>query len=283
MNSTNHNTANDNYRQVPTTSVRTITPADAKRLLENNTFNRSISDRTVNAIARDMKNGDWVFNGESIKISTAGRLLDGQHRLSACIRADVPFKTLIIEGLPESAMDTVDAGRKRTAGDVLRLHGYANNNTLAAAARMIMRYKQYGIRMVSGSTGGYTNSEILAFIDANPVVVKCAQKAVQFNSVSGSLISPATAALIYYMFTQVDEEDAERFFNKLQTGADLDELNPILKLRNYLIGLRASKMSTRDTSYRTIVLAMKCWNKWRTGQPIANLRFSENEQIPELI
>lgn len=283
MNSTNHNTANDNYQQVPTTSVRTITPDDAKRLLENNTLNRSISDRTVNAIARDMKNGDWVLNGESIKISTAGRLLDGQHRLSACIRADVPFKTLIIEGLPESAMDTVDAGRKRTAGDVLRLHGYANNNTLAAAARMIMRYKQHGIRMQSGSTGGYTNSEILAFIDANPVVVKCAQKAVQFNSVSGSLISPATAALIYYMFTQVDEEDAERFFNKLQTGADLDELNPILKLRNYLIGLRASKMSTRDTSYRTIVLAMKCWNKWRTGQPITNLRFSENEQIPELI
>lgn len=283
MNSTNHITANDNQRQAPTSYITIIRPDDAKRLLENNTLNRSISDRTVNAIARDMKNGDWVLNGESIKISTAGRLLDGQHRLSACIRADVPFKTLVIEGLPDYAMDTVDAGRKRTAGDVLRLHGYVNNNTLAAAARMIMRYKQYGIRMQSGSTGGYTNSEILAFIDANPVVVKCAQKAVQFNSVSGSLISPATAALIYYMFTQVDEEDAERFFNKLQTGADLDELNPILKLRNYLIGLRASKMSTRDTSYRTIVLAMKCWNKWRTGQPVANLRFSENEQIPELI
>lgn len=283
MNSTNHNTANDNYQQVPTSYITIIRPDDAKRLLENNTLNRSISDRTVNAIARDMKNGDWVLNGESIKISATGRLLDGQHRLSACIRADVPFKTLVIKGLPDYAMDTVDAGRKRTAGDVLKMHGYVNNNNLAAAARMIMRYKQHGIRMQSGSSGGYTNSEILAFIDANPVVIECTQKAVQLSSRSESLISPATAALIYYMFIQVDKEAADRFFDRLQTGADLDELNPILKLRNYLIGLRASKMSTRDTSYRTIVLAMKCWNKWRTGQPIANLRFSENEQIPELI
>lgn len=283
MNPANHNTANDNYQQEPTASVRTITPDEAKRLLENNTLNRNISDRAVGAIARDMKNGDWVFNGESIKISDAGYLLDGQHRLSACVRAGVPFTTLVIEGLPNSAMDTVDAGRKRTAGDVLKMHGYVNNNKLAAAAKAIMDYKQHGIRMSASGNNPYSNSEILAFIDANPVVLECTKKAIQLSSRSESLIAPATAALIYYMFIQVDKEAADRFFDRLQTGADLDELNPILKLRNYLIGLRASKMSTRDASYRTIVLAMKCWNKWRTGQPIANLRFSENEQIPELI
>lgn len=283
MNPTQHNTANYNYQQEPTASVRTITPDEAKRLLENNTLNRNISDRAVSAIARDMKNGDWVFNGESIKISDKGYLLDGQHRLSACVRAGVPFTTLVIEGLPNSAMDTVDAGRKRTAGDVLKMHGYVNNNKLAAAAKAIMDYKQHGIRMSASGNNPYSNSEILAFIDANPVVLECTKKATQLSSRSDSLIAPATAALIYYMFIQVDKEAADRFFDRLQTGADLDELNPILKLRNYLIGLRASKMSTRDASYRTIVLAMKCWNKWRTGQPITNLRFSENEQIPELI
>ena len=51
MNSTNHITANDNYRQVPTTFVRTITPSDAKRLLENNTLNRNINERRVSAMA----------------------------------------------------------------------------------------------------------------------------------------------------------------------------------------------------------------------------------------
>lgn len=263
--------------------VCVITPDEAKRLLENNTLNRNISEKAVSAIARDMKNGDWVFNGESIKISDTGHLLDGQHRLSACVRAGVPFETLVITGLPDSAMDTVDAGRKRTVGDVLKMHGHINNNNLAAAARAIMDYKQHGIRLTRSRAAAYSNSEILAFIDANPDVVKCTQKAVQFHSVSNGLMPQSTASLIYYIFMQVDEAAAERFFDSLQTGADLDELNPILKLRNYLIGLRASKTELRVASYRTIVLAMKCWNKWRTGQPVANLRFSENEQIPELI
>ena len=283
MNFTNHITANDNQRQAPMARVCVITPDEAKRLLENNTLNRNISEKAVSAIARDMKNGDWVFNGESIKISDTGHLLDGQHRLSACVRAGVPFETLVITGLPDSAMDTVDAGRKRTVGDVLKMHGHINNNNLAAAARAIMDYKQHGIRLTRGRAAAYSNSEILAFIDANPDVVKCTQKAVHFHSVSNGLMPQSTASLIYYIFMQVDEAAAERFFDSLQTGADLDELNPILKLRNYLIGLRASKTELRVASYRTIVLAMKCWNKWRTGQPVANLRFSENEQIPELI
>lgn len=283
MNFTNHITANDNQRQAPMARVCVITPDEAKRLLENNTLNRNISEKAVSAIARDMKNGDWVFNGESIKISDTGHLLDGQHRLSACVRAGVPFETLVITGLPDSAMDTVDAGRKRTVGDVLKMHGHINNNNLAAAARAIMDYKQHGIRLTRSRAAAYSNSEILAFIDANPDVVKCTQKAVQFHSVSNGLMPQSTASLIYYIFMQVDEAAAERFFDSLQTGADLDELNPILKLRNYLIGLRASKTELRVASYRTIVLAMKCWNKWRTGQPVANLRFSENEQIPELI
>ena len=93
----------------------------------------------------------------------------------------------------------------------------------------------------------------------------------------------STASLIYYMFMQVDRTAAERFFDRLQTGADLDEFSPILKLRNYLIALHASKTEARVASYRTIVLAMKCWNKWRTNQSVVNLRFGENEQIPELI
>lgn len=283
MNSTNHNTANNNYQQVPTTSVRTITPDDAKRLLENNTSNRNLNDRTVSTIARDMKNGDWVLNGESIKISDTGRLIDGQHRLSACVRAGVPFQTIVISGLPESAMDTVDAGRKRTAGDVLKMHGYINNNNLAAAARAIMDYEQHGLRPVRVSSNAYSNSEILAFIENNPDVVECTKKAVQFHGISGGLMTQSTASLIYYMFMQVDRTAAERFFDRLQTGADLDEFSPILKLRNYLIALHASKTEARAASYRTIVLAMKCWNKWRTNQSVVNLRFGENEQIPELI
>lgn len=283
MNSTNHITANDNYRQVPTTFVRTITPSDAKRLLENNTLNRNINERLVSAMARDMANGSWVFNGESIKISNTGRLLDGQHRLSACVRAGIPFETVVIEGLPESAMDTVDAGRKRTAGDVLKMHGYNNNNNLAAAARTILDYEDHGLRPAIANSSAYSNSEILAFIDKNPEVTDICKRATQFNSVTGGLMTPSTAALVYYMFTRVDRTAADRFFDLLQTGAGLDELNPILKLRNYLIAIRTVHAGRRITNFKVTVLAMKCWNKWRTGQPIVSLRFSENEQIPELI
>ena len=88
----------------------TITPAMAQEWAGLNTRNRPVRYTKVAQFARDMTAGKWMLNGETIKIASDGTILDGQHRLYACIQAEVPFETVVIRGLPMEAQDTIDTG-----------------------------------------------------------------------------------------------------------------------------------------------------------------------------
>lgn len=94
-----------------TAKVETITPEIAKTMLGENVNNRRISRDNVNLFAREMRNGEWRFNGEAIKFGKDGRLLDGQHRLLAVIAADKPLTTLVIRGLEDETQQTMDSGK----------------------------------------------------------------------------------------------------------------------------------------------------------------------------
>jgi len=92
-----------------TAKVETITPEIAKTMLGENVNNRRISRDNVNLFAREIRNGEWRFNGEAIKFGKDGRLLDGQHRLLAVIAADKPLTTLVIRGLEDETQQTMTA------------------------------------------------------------------------------------------------------------------------------------------------------------------------------
>ena len=100
-----------------TAKVETITPEIAKTMLGENVNNRRISRDNVNLFAREIRNGEWRFNGEAIKFGKDGRLLDGQHRGLAVIAADKPLTTLVIRGLEDETQQTMDSGKTRTLGD----------------------------------------------------------------------------------------------------------------------------------------------------------------------
>ena len=130
-----------------TAKVETITPEIAKTMLGENVNNRRISRDNVNLFAREMRNGEWRFNGEAIKFGKDGRLLDGQHRLLAVIAADKPLTTLVIRGLEDETQQTMDSGKTRTLGDVLTLRGEKNSTQLASLARAVYLADQLGISM----------------------------------------------------------------------------------------------------------------------------------------
>src|SRR4051812_40935726 len=103
--------------------VTTITPALAQEWLKLNTKNRVLRPHRVSTFARDMKMGRWMLNGEAITFSDLGRLLNGQHRLHACVEANRSFETVVMRGVPDKSFPTIDTGGKRTAGDVLGMSG----------------------------------------------------------------------------------------------------------------------------------------------------------------
>src|ERR1039458_6783003 len=106
-----------------TTPVRIrvmVAPATAKHWLEiANKKNRKKVDGHWLEIAIEMEEGRYKYNGLPILFGSDGVLLDGQHRLTACVEAGVTFDTDVVFGLDPTVLDTIDTNVvPRTAAHV---------------------------------------------------------------------------------------------------------------------------------------------------------------------
>ena len=133
-----------------------VTPDMAIKWLDSdNDKNRTLREDYVRRLAADMIAGKWRGrNGESIGFDTNGRLVDGQHRLWACVQADTPFETLLVTGLDPEDYNTKGIGRPKNFSDFLGpVHGEKNVNLLAAAVRLVHIW-------TSGNLGATTTKKI---------------------------------------------------------------------------------------------------------------------------
>ena len=117
-----------------------VTPAMAKRWLENNFGNRPVSQDTVKAYARDMVNKVWVSTHQGIAFNDEDALIDGQHRLLAIVLCGLTIRMMVTFGLPSriegktmTTMDAVDRGKARSIADQLTIqHGFKNASITAS-------------------------------------------------------------------------------------------------------------------------------------------------------
>lgn len=132
------------------TNVEVITPVVAAEYLRAyNVGNRNPNKGQVAYYAKMMQAGEWELNGESIKFSAPCpeiRLLDGQHRLMACVEANVPFETLVVRDVEEKTFDTLDQGWLRKKGQIFKIADIPNATNIAAA---INRYLTMGYTKVT--------------------------------------------------------------------------------------------------------------------------------------
>lgn len=98
----------------PTGTVETITPAMAEEYLRHNEHNprKTANRRQVESYARDMAAGKWFINGEPIVFDANGDLKNGQHRLMAIIKANVPVDMYVVRGV-DPRISTFDYGMLR--------------------------------------------------------------------------------------------------------------------------------------------------------------------------
>ena len=125
----------------------TVTSLLAEYILKLNfPHNRRTKPIKIKEYAKDMEEGKWVLNGETIKFADDGYLHDGQNRMKACIRAGVPFTTDIRFGIPASAFSTIDTGKSKTGEDMLTNAGYTNTTKRAGALRWLMNFQSSNIQ-----------------------------------------------------------------------------------------------------------------------------------------
>lgn len=266
---------------------RSITPEQAADWLENNNKNnRSVSKSTVTLYARLMSEGKWDFNGETIQFDVNGNLINGQHRLLAVVASGVELDALVVSGLPVQAKDSIDQQRKRTPGDVLKMHGYPNGNKIAGIARLVNAWDMghRGAGLIGGSQTALAPTEVLALVEADPLILPAAVAA---SSVAADVLAPARAYGTLWVLThRVDPDFAEEFFRRLTTGEMLEAGHPVLTLRRYWTNL--SKRSTTNrrirvsTAYDHLHSGVRAWNAAARGEKLQTIVW-KNHTIPELV
>ena len=107
------------------TELIRITPDMARNMLGSNPINRNISERAVSDLSRAIQNNDWQITHQGIAFYDDGTLADGQHRLSAVIRADIPVYMMVTKGLAKESAMSIDSGRRRSLIDGIKISGAA--------------------------------------------------------------------------------------------------------------------------------------------------------------
>lgn len=242
--------------------VKTITPDIAAKILDTSDGNRPLKAAKVKSYARDMGNGLWVANGESIIINKRGVLVDGHHRLKACVESGATFRSVVVTGVAESARDTIDMGASRTVGDVLSFHGLANSNQVAAAAIALQS-------LINGvpRSANMSSQEVLSFISAHPAIEHAAV-------ISSRKYMPRCGAILGALYVVAHETGHSRqydiFLDVLRDGFPSMRGCAAHALRDRLLRDAASKnpMSLRDV-HRTVIAA---WNKFICAEPVKTIR-----------
>jgi hypothetical protein len=229
------------------TSIQTITPERAAEMLEMNTHNRGPSKNSVEMYAREMQAGAWKLTGESIKVAEDGTILDGQHRLMACVRAQVPFTTLVVHGIDQSAQFNMDQGQRRRAGQQLSLKGHNHSSAKAAAARILIAWES-GATLGSRSPGRISVTETLELVGRWPTIEEAAVLASRFDTANRGLIIKSIVVSFLTLALAANPAKAREFAKLLESGAGMNVGHPILVLRNQCASyaLQQKKLSHQD-------------------------------------
>lgn len=245
----------------PDFDVITVTPELAGQWLKQNKRNRGIRPNVVASYARDMLEGRWKFAGDPIRRAPDGTLLDGQHRLLAIQSSGVSVDMLVINGLPKDAQAAMDLAIRRQPADMLRIEGYTGDlNRMQAVARQMMMFDK---------ATPPTPMQVLEFIRENldeltnsiSMIRLCQDADVH----GGALIGAA-----YMRCYRIDPDDADEFFSKLASGAELPQASPILSLRNYLLKTKFRSINVVN-SRRLQSVFFNAWNQWRLGRSLRKI------------
>lgn len=249
----------------PSASVVFVTPDMAERWLEANTRNRNLNEKVVRTYVRDMISGAWLLTGEGIKFATDGSLLDGQHRLTAIVRAGVTVPMFVMRGVSPEAQRVMDTGKKRTAADALSVLGEQNPAQLAATVRLAL-----GVESGFADPGNFdpTHTEVQDFVLAHPEI----RSAVHFIRplVRRTDCPPSVAAYTYWVLSGIDTFEAANFWVAMAEKVGLNSGDPVIALSNRFAEVRRIRQTLSKSVYLSLVY--RAWNARRKGQEMRMIR-----------
>jgi len=255
-----------------TVAIETITPESAAKMLEHSVGNfRKIDRGRVSKYAAEMTSGKWMFNGETIKLNGTS-VIDGQHRLAAVVKSGVTIECVVIRNLDKMTGVTIDCGKGRTLSDWVKYRGIKNAVSVTSMARNIVLYKagRWGSQSVSS---GYTkDSEIIEYIESNNDSLQASH---HLSDPCASIIPRSFLGALLVIAcgdkSPADNNMCNWFCKALHSGIGLTDGEPVLVLRNKMVGVEKSRRESLFLQKMVLTLA---WNKTINGERVKILRFA---------
>lgn len=268
------------YDQLPKTEWEYVDPELAEQYLENNEGNRKVRADVVDTYSRDLKAGRWLVTGDPLRIDTTGRLIDGQHRLKAVVKAGIGAWFLVIRGVDPHVQSVLDTQAKRTAADALRFAGYNRNvRVISGVARSAIQYKDFMENRESQAALHSTiisNPEIEQWVYAHPEVHEAALMATQLHKSAGNgLVSWGMA---YLKLSAIDEREAREFFTDLINMSTRGPGDP----RHTLLQYRPVGKTGRSALGEMLIAITVAWNYYRASEDLFIIRTRVNGKYREI-
>jgi hypothetical protein len=231
----------------PTVEILQITPEMATVMLERNVENnRNQSKVAVNRYKREISEGRMALTNQGIGFNSGGKLIDGQHRLMACVESGKPFQSIVAFGLDPDSFMFVDSGYKRSAGHKVGMAGFSDANRLAAAARIVLIYDMSKIDLKSGSLGIQTSGKYDAVPDE--FIVDYCRETPEFVALKRFYqqyrkFKPITISLfhaVHWIIRQKHPHLADNFIEQMCFGEGLRRDENVYRLRERLLAIQMS-------------------------------------------
>ena len=256
-------------------TVEKITPKAAENYLGKNVNFRKISQGRLNTYIKDFKNGVWEENGESIKFDNKGNLIDGQHRLKACVETGVSFVSVVVRDIIKTA--NIDRGKNRTVAQLLAFRGEINANQLSASLYHLYAYRKTNKFYKNAGRGAPSANQIIQLLEDNP---KLSDSITKIRHAAKLFANFTLLVALHYVFAEkTTTEKADAFFEPLIKGTNLTEIDARTYLRNRLIIDKTSK--ARLLTIEVAALVIKAWNAFIEERAVKVLRWSSVGNNPE--
>lgn len=264
-----------------------VTPRMAEEILSRNTRNRPLRAGVVERYARDMAAKNWKHNAMPIRIARDGTLMDGQHRLWAIIESNTPTDMIVLDGLPEDAIDTIDNGANRAYSDYRTIRAKAEGkalnypNEFQAVLRWIFWYETAWPALSRGKVGAKvgTFAELDEIAERYPKLndyIGDAKAAVQKTHI----IRQSTLAFVYSMAAEAEPEKAARWLDVLLRGVTEVPDHPALALRERMLNAKINR--EKLDPMHELVFVIKSWNAFAQGQGLKAVRWIGDELVPPI-
>jgi hypothetical protein len=266
-------------RPPSTTVVIDIDPKTAADILLNrNKGNRPPKPNKVSQFSADMSSSRWGLTGDTIKFGTDGRLLDGQNRLSACVKAGKSFRSHVIFGIDPALFGRMDIGKPRNPADILHIAGYKYASTLAAAIRWAHLIDNDPYDRSTLQPDEVLRLAKEKYTDIEPFLKDGRDLNRQFAHPAGQL-----AALVYH-FSRSDANKAKDFVRAWLKG-DRNGKYQVIDTMQALLHSQKANNNGRIHELTRASIIVKAWNTFKLGQKgsLAQLQSAANTKMESIL